>query len=467
MDRGGAERWARPRGEIIDGSTAHGRASDDAGVDERRAASGRRDRGRRRSTRSSSSGSSRSSSSSASSSSSSSSSSSDDGRRRRGKRKSKKPSDKAKKSKRDKRKKGKRDKGSSKRASQRESHSPDRLFHDRRRLLPPVVAATRLQCVVRGHRVRKWSTPTIRRIRAQRKDLTAELWNMLEREVLESEVIPDLLIEIITSMDAAQFAPHPQWLQQQLLMSEIILGDVVATMAHDVVREASHELIKFYLATERLQAKEKGRGRGARRMDGDVDPLMIFTEEEVVDVVVELESERLAREIVKELAQDHLFRVGMSSVFNDMADDCIYEAASLAVIDTKQHHDFQALLHEVADDMSREVADAVMGDMDAEQDAKLTMRANDELSKLSNSIIDAAMLRHLADRISTQAEAMVERQHAKERADRMLFSLLIQAFICTLCMLAPKPARNKTPLLTQCEIAARSRHRERSELLSR
>ena len=202
-------------------------------------------------------------------------------------------------------------------------------------------------------------------------------------------------------------------------------------------------------------------------MDGDVDPLMIFTEEEVVDVVVELESERLARQIVKELAQDHLFRVGMSSVFNDMADDCIYEAASLAVIDTKQHHDFQALLHEVADDMSREVADAVMGDMDAEQDAKLTMRANDELSKLSNSIIDAAILRHLADRISTQAEAMVERQHAKERADRMLFSLLIQAFICTLCMRAPKPARNKTPLLTQCEIAARPRHRERSELLSR
>jgi hypothetical protein len=94
--------------------------------------------------------------------------------------------------------------------------------------LNPVAAAARLQRVFRGHIVRQWSTPTLRRIHVQRKALVSELSEMLIREVVEGEVIPDLLIEIITSeRDAAAFAPHPPWLQQQLQLAEGILGEVV------------------------------------------------------------------------------------------------------------------------------------------------------------------------------------------------------------------------------------------------
>ena len=48
--------------------------------------------------------------------------------------------------------------------------------------------------------------------------------------------------------------------------------------------------------------------------------------------------------------------------------------------------------------MSREVALEVMQEVQAEEDALLSLRANDELTKLSNHLVDAAILRHLADR---------------------------------------------------------------------
>ena len=48
--------------------------------------------------------------------------------------------------------------------------------------------------------------------------------------------------------------------------------------------------------------------------------------------------------------------------------------------------------------MSKEVALEVMLEVQAEEDALLSLRANDELTKLSNHLVDAAILCHLADR---------------------------------------------------------------------
>jgi len=47
------------------------------------------------------------------------------------------------------------------------------------------------------------------------------------REVVDGEMIPDMLIEIIMGMDPVHFAPHPEWLQEQLQLSEDILGEVI------------------------------------------------------------------------------------------------------------------------------------------------------------------------------------------------------------------------------------------------
>jgi len=53
---------------------------------------------------------------------------------------------------------------------------------------------------------------------------------------------------------------------------------------------------------------------------------------------------------------------------------------------------------EVADGMSKDVALEVMKEVQAEEDSLLSLRANDELAKLSDHLVDAAILRHLADR---------------------------------------------------------------------
>jgi hypothetical protein len=260
---------------------------------------------------------------------------------------------------------------------------------------------------------------------------------MVIREVVDIDAIPNLLIEIITSMDPSMFAPHPQWLQEQLQLSDAILSEVIAGLAREVVREASQELIKFYIATERLAAKQGNPGAGGRVGAGaSTDPLMVFTEEEVVNVVVEVEAEEVAREVVKGLAQDHLFNVSMASALEDMADGCVYEAASLAMIEMKQLHDFEMLCREVSDAMSREVAGEIVAQMVGEQEARLSVRANEELTKLSKSIVDLAVLRHLADRMSVHGESILERLHAEQRADRMLHSILLHQVSLNL---SPKP----------------------------
>ena len=250
----------------IEEAAAAGRrdGSSSKGKERRRARSRSRSSSRgSRSSSSSSSASSSSSSSSTSSSHSGSSSSSSDGRRRRSKRKSKSKS-KSKSKKKSKSKREKRDKKKSKsrkskdrrhsssrkhdrkdakdrkgRKDRKDEHgesqasknkhagrSPERLFYERAKYLSAAAAATRLQRALRGHIVRRWSTPTIRRIRAQRKALSLELFDVVLREVVEGELIPDMLIEIITSMDPSSFAPHPQWMQEQIKLSEAILCEV-------------------------------------------------------------------------------------------------------------------------------------------------------------------------------------------------------------------------------------------------
>jgi len=211
-------KWARPREEHAEEASnaahVHDRAGDRGGERRQSEEAGRQRRSKKSSHskassrsrsnsssrgRSSSTSSSSSSSSTSSSSCSSSSSSSSDGRRRRSKHKHRSRKDKStkskkskdsrksnsqkhdRKSKKDKKdKKDKRDKKDKKDSTDRtqqkgSSKHADRLFYARNKYLLPAAAATRLQRIVRGHKVRLWSSPTLRRVRAQRKAVTAEL----------------------------------------------------------------------------------------------------------------------------------------------------------------------------------------------------------------------------------------------------------------------------------------------------
>jgi hypothetical protein len=91
-------------------------------------------------------------------------------------------------------------------------------------------------------------------------------------------------------------------------------------MAREVVRESTNDLIKEYLASERLRASSGKGSAGAGIGGGAADPLMVFVQEECVDVVVQEEADEIARSLVRSLAQDHLFRVWMSGTLDEMAD---------------------------------------------------------------------------------------------------------------------------------------------------
>ena len=63
---------------------------------------------------------------------------------------------------------------------------------------------------------------------------------------------------------------------------------VASSTAREVVRESTNELIKEYLASNRQQPPRHGGGSGGRAGGaGPQDPLQIFVQEEVVDIVVE------------------------------------------------------------------------------------------------------------------------------------------------------------------------------------
>lgn len=72
------------------------------------------------------------------------------------------------------------------------------------------------------------------------------------------------------------------------------VSQVVSSLAREVVRESTNDLIKEYLASERLQANN-GKGLAGSVSGGAaVDPLVVFVQEEVVDVVVEEEANEVS-----------------------------------------------------------------------------------------------------------------------------------------------------------------------------
>ena len=77
-------------------------------------------------------------------------------------------------------------------------------------------------------------------------------------EVVEGEMVPDVLIEIITSMDPSVFAPHPKWLQQQIQLSEAIISEVLKSMAREVVREPAASSCCHEVAWQTLAACLRG-----------------------------------------------------------------------------------------------------------------------------------------------------------------------------------------------------------------
>lgn len=108
-------------------------------------------------------------------------------------------------------------------------------------------AALVMQKLVRGFFVRRWSIKRLKELRAQRRALTWDLADSLIKELLEQELIPDLLVEIVTNLSPEAFAPYPGWLKEQLDMAEEVVKAVVEAEAQLIVREASRELVKHYL----------------------------------------------------------------------------------------------------------------------------------------------------------------------------------------------------------------------------
>lgn len=88
------------------------------------------------------------------------------------------------------------------------------------------------------------------RVKVQRRALTYALADDIITDYLIREAIPDLLVEVVSSADPDAFAPHPDWLMEQLALADEVIDAVVDSTAHEVVREATRDLIRAYMARE-------------------------------------------------------------------------------------------------------------------------------------------------------------------------------------------------------------------------
>ena len=227
-----------------------------------------------------------------------SSSSSNSARRRKKDRKEKHRGDKrSKKSKEKKKSKGKsRSKGKERRKKSRERkwqdngdvpHDPSKPRHLQAYLLPRT-AANMIQKVFRGHSVRTWTNRKIREMRVLRKDLTRYIMTQILHDVLEKEFVPDILVEVVTSMSPEVFAPHPAWLRDQLAAAEKITKETVTKLIREVVRETFNDLVNEYLVKERMEQKKKG---------SKSDQLALYVDLEIVQPVLKPILLTLAREV--------------------------------------------------------------------------------------------------------------------------------------------------------------------------
>lgn len=69
--------------------------------------------------------------------------------------------------------------------------------------------------------------PLIRKVRAQRRALTYALAEDIISEYLKQEAVPDVLVEVVTSSSSDAFAPHPEWLRDQIGVANSIIDDLV------------------------------------------------------------------------------------------------------------------------------------------------------------------------------------------------------------------------------------------------
>ena len=74
------------------------------------------------------------------------------------------------------------------------------------------------------------------------------------------DLIPDLLVEIVTSLSLDSFALYLGWMQDQLDWEEAVIKAVVDQEALAVVKEASLEVVQHYLATEIIASQSKFKG---------------------------------------------------------------------------------------------------------------------------------------------------------------------------------------------------------------
>jgi len=217
-------------------------------------------------------------------------------------------------------------------------------------------------------------------------------------------------------MSPEAFAPYPSWLKEQLQIAESVIGEVIGEEADAIVRESSRELIKVYLAQEVLARKNMKKG----------DELALYTELEVVEPEAESMMTDLAREVVREMAQEHLLQQWLNSVVEELVTDTIYEASAMAYLESWQEATTEKLCNTVIEEMCLEIGRDVYNYVVGEERSRMEQVAKSELSQLSIKLLESATLRLLGDRIATRGESVALQEYGERIADRLMHSLILR-----------------------------------------
>jgi len=274
-----------------------------------------------------------------------------------------------------------------------------------------------IQKVFRGHAVRKWTTRKIREIRAFRRELTRHIMNEVLHDVLEKEFVPDILVEIVTAMPPDIFAPHPAWLRDQLAAAEKITTETVTKLIREVVRETFNDLVNEYLMKERMEQKKKGT---------KTDQLAHYVELEIVQPVLKPILLTLARECIKEVAQEYLLSRWISDIIESMSNSSIRGVAEEALDEMHRNMSMEMICKVVVAGMCKDVAVEIYADLAVIKREKRELLVKQEMFQLSFKILDAALMRQLMDRIATGGEKAVVQQYTERTMDRLLYSLMLR-----------------------------------------
>jgi len=225
------------------------------------------------------------------------------------------------------------------------------------------------------------------------EEIAQELLKDLLDDYLTGDVIPDILIQALTSQDGEYdpFSPEDQAVYEayEAMMRSVVNGQVEAVV-RGVIREFMDDFLK-------VQANKRGRNP----LVAEVHSLVESTLSKMTRVVV--------REALSEMVDEYLFMQQFDSVLDGLLEPLVAEVAEAALDETDESAAQHELVEAVVGAMASEVASEALSEM---QERIFSRRKRDEfaaVSALAERIINRKLLTELVCTVASRGESVLFR----------------------------------------------------------